>query len=154
HDAATPVDDRRNRERNVDQLAAFAPPHRFEVLHLFATPDALQNLELFVHQPFGHDEHHRLSDGFRRRGAVDPLRAPVPGEDGAVQGLTDNRIFRRADNRRQPARLLVALDPPDDVPGYVGNTGDLAATVANRRDGQRNVDQLAAFAPAHRLEML
>src|SRR5262249_42660763 len=57
----------RDRERNVNLIAVFAPAHSFIMIDLLATPEAFEDLRFFVYSLRRNQNRHRLSDDFRRR---------------------------------------------------------------------------------------
>ena len=64
----------------------------------------------------GRDQHlHRLADGFVGPVAEDRLRGGVPARDAAVQGLADDGVVRRLDDRRQAARRHGGAKVPAQV---------------------------------------
>ncbi len=71
-----------------------------------ASADRLHvGLDLLVAR-WGHDQLDGLADRFVRQVPVHPLGACVPGQDGAIQCLTENRIVAGFDDRHDKLLAL------------------------------------------------
>src|SRR3569833_2508514 len=79
--------DRRNAERDLDQLAILAPPHRLVMLDSLATGDTLEDLAGFIEAVGRHDQLDTFADGFFGRIAEDMFGRRVPARDDAMDRL-------------------------------------------------------------------
>src|SRR6185369_2249272 len=76
-----------------------------------AVLDAVDDLDFFASAILRDDQADVLADGLVRRIAEHPLGGPVPRRDDALEGLGDDRIVRRIDDRGQTRRRdLAGLD--------------------------------------------
>jgi hypothetical protein len=128
-DAARPVDDGRDRHRDLDQRPVAVDPLRLEVRHALAGGDALQQDALLVYPVGREDGGHGSADHLVGAIAEDPLGRGIPARDDAVERLADDRVvgsghdggqvlrhgegLRRAGHgRRSRLRLIVHRCPP------------------------------------------
>src|SRR3569833_46299 len=106
NDSALSVPQRGDRDGYVDSAAMFCNTYRLEMIYCFTTRNTSQNLGL-LRGPLRWDEHaHRLAHCLLRRIAEQPFRARIPTRDDAIQILTDDRFFRRNNERGQPRVLF------------------------------------------------
>ena len=74
-----------------------------------ATPQARQDVVLFLLPIGGDQKSNGLSNDLSRGVAEEPFRRAVPRDDRPVEGLADDRVVARVDDRGQVPR--VALEP-------------------------------------------
>ena len=68
------------------------------MLDALTLPDALQDIGFFALALFRQKHADRFSDRLRRRIAIDMLGTGIPGENDAIQILTDDGVFGRLDD--------------------------------------------------------
>jgi len=89
------VADGRHGQRDVEPATVLALPHGFVMFDGSARADILDDRVFLAEQLLGNDHPDVAPDRLRRRVAEDALGRPVPRQDGAVEGLADNRVIRR-----------------------------------------------------------
>src|SRR5207302_7858133 len=87
HDSPGGIGERRDADRDVDQLLALASPYGFPVLDALALVRTPHEACQLLHPVERHDQLDRLADGLARGVAVKPLGGRVPAGDGSVQVL-------------------------------------------------------------------
>jgi len=97
------VPDRRDGQRDIDDLAVLASPTRFEMVDPLAPPNPVENAGGLVLLAWRQQDGDRLADHLGGRIAENRLGAAVPIGDDAVERLADDGIVRRGDDRGQPA---------------------------------------------------
>ncbi len=78
------------------------------MLDSLARPNARENVGLLLQAVRWNDQGDVPADRFCRGITEHPLGGVVPGGNNAVQGLTDDRIVRRLNDRREPGRNFLA----------------------------------------------
>jgi hypothetical protein len=92
YDLAPSVSDRRNGQRNVDQISMLALPNGFKRFDALAAPDSL-NDPFFLLLVIEWDQNrNRLADDFLGHIAKNPLRAAIPTRDDAIEALADDCV--------------------------------------------------------------
>src|SRR3954469_14105820 len=96
------VFDRGYSQRDVQQCSVFAPAYGLKMLNALTGAEAGQYLRFFS-LPVVWNQQFRYSfaDRFFGRVPKQPLRAPVPSCDYAVQILADDGVLGRIHNRTQ-----------------------------------------------------
>src|SRR5436309_8632928 len=93
--------DGRDRQGDVDRLAIFAQAHSFKGFNRFAPSHQLQSF-LPILRTIGWDEHDsRLADDLARRITIQSLGGSIPTGHHADEGLADNSVFARLDDKSQ-----------------------------------------------------
>src|SRR5262245_7371657 len=101
-DPAGRVPERRHGQRDIEQAAILAHPHRLVGFDALAAPGALENPQLFVVAVRRDDDLNGLADDFTRLIAKEPFGRAVPTQDGAIEVLADDRVLRGIYDGCQP----------------------------------------------------
>ena len=72
--------------------AILGPPQSLKVIDLFASAEALENLNFLCPSVVRNDQENVLPDRLGCRVAKEPLRRPVPRGDDAIQCFADDGI--------------------------------------------------------------
>jgi hypothetical protein len=112
HDAAAVVTDGGDRQRDVDRPSILGHALRGEVLDALSAGDPFQDVCDLVLAVGWRQRRDRVTDDLLGPVPVDALRACVPGLDHAIQGLSEDRVLRRFDDRGE--------GPGERLPGIVG----------------------------------
>ena len=128
HNPAIRVEHRGDRHQQVDKPAVLAPAHRLEAVDARAPADPVDDPRLLLCAVVGYDERDGAADGLLGRVAEDPLGAPVPAADDAVQVLAHDGVARALDDRLGK-RDLLPVEPPAGwgrlaAPGLAGGAPD------------------------------
>lgn len=108
------------------------------MLEALSTPELGEDLLLLVVQFRRNDPRDRLADHLLWRVAEDAGRPGVPRGDPPLQGLADDRIVGRGDNRRQARRVDLRLRALGHIDQQVDRADHLARGIAQRgRMGQK-----------------
>ena len=92
HDLAVAIPDRRNRQRHRDTLSVLAETLRLELLDMLAARQHGHDLGPFVDAVFRDEHLDRSAHGLVAAVPVKPLGASVPGSDGPVEILAEDRV--------------------------------------------------------------
>ncbi len=104
------VPNRRNGKGDIQSPPIFGLPYGFEVVDLVSAPDVVVD-DVFLRETLRGDyERDVTADGLGRRVAEHPLRSPIPRRDYPVEGLADDGIVRRINNRRKQGGYVVIFD--------------------------------------------
>src|SRR5262249_3561433 len=94
NDLATRGADRRNGERNRDDLAVLSEPGGLILCDGFTPSELRQNLWEFIRTFLRYPGSDGLAWAFLGRIAIHALGPPVPIRDDSLQGLTDDGVLR------------------------------------------------------------
>lgn len=131
-DAPRPIPHRRNRKRHIDDSSIFPTALGFVVFDRFAVPDLPEDLVHVLDQLGWHEHRHMLADHFLGPVAENPLGAPIPTSDDAIQILGNNDVVRRLNDRSQSVPQYFRLADFGDVPPNFGRTDDHPIRIADR----------------------
>ena len=105
-------DDRRRRDRHIDQPAVLGTAHGVVRGDGLALGDPEAELPVLVEAVWRHQQlEPRAADHLRRRIAKQPFGPGVPFDDGAVQACADDGIGGRIDNCRAARHFGLQLQP-------------------------------------------
>src|SRR6185503_3289225 len=93
------ISDWRDRERDIDARAVFAHPHGFVMIDDLAALQAFDNGRLFIRAVLGNQSSDRPSDHLFFRIPKNTGGAGVPAGDYAAEGLADDCVVRRSNDR-------------------------------------------------------
>src|SRR5207253_9649333 len=86
---------RGNRQRYLNRAAVLAHSNGVKMLNALASSHPIENSGLFVPTIGRDDKRDRLTHSLQCRVTEEPLRAPIPADDGAIQIFANNAILRR-----------------------------------------------------------
>ena len=132
------VVDRRHRQGDIDDPPVLRLSQRLVVLDALAPPDAVEDGEEVVLLLGREDQLDGFSDRLVGRVPEDPLGGTVPAGDRAVEGLGDDRVLARADDRGEQAPLLVGLLAVRDVRAEARHAGRAFRRASRPRRGPRS----------------
>ena len=95
-------------------------------------PKFIEDRRLFIMTPFGNEQAHWLADSLLRRIAEQPLCAPVPALDDAIQIFADDRVIGMLHDRGQPCCVFVGALPVCDICGDPSHRVDFPVRFAQR----------------------
>ena len=99
-DDCTPgVDDGRNRQRDVDSGPVLAHSDRLELADPLPRTEPVENVGDLSRSIRREQHRHRLADRLGSRVPVNSRGRVVPGQDRPVEGLAEDRVLRRSDDR-------------------------------------------------------
>ena len=147
---AVAAPDGRDGQRHVHQASRLGAPHRLEVLDALASAQALQQPALFGVPLRRDDDVDRLPHHLLGAVAEETLGARVPGADGAVQQLADDRVVGARHHRRQEGVLL--LDGGQLLVVVAGEPAPPNRNLSNRTRGL-SVTQPPSGLPHHMAEV-
>src|SRR5215472_3561980 len=94
-DPAVAAEDRRHRQRNINQRTILAFADRFIMADALAAPQPLQNGRLLVYAIGGEEERYRLTNDLLSAVAKKVFRPFVPALNNPLQVLADDRVVGR-----------------------------------------------------------
>ena len=131
-DPSASVAHRADRQRDVDAPSVLGQPHGVEVLDHLAESQPREDLVLLGAEFLRHQQGDGLAEHLVGAVAVHPGGTLVPAGDRPVQGLADDRVVRRRDDRRQSLAVGLAARPLGDIDEKHDSAGDHARRVAER----------------------
>ncbi len=106
---AAPVEDRRDRDRDLDPGAVLPDPGGLVVLDRLSPAHSCQQLGELLGPIRRDDEADRLPHRLLAVVAVEPLRRRIPVGNDAVERLTEDGVFRRFYHAPEERQLLLRL---------------------------------------------
>jgi hypothetical protein len=117
----------------LNPLAVFPDAFGFEVFHAFAGSNPSDELRLFGDTVRREEHGDRPTDRFRDGVSEHLFGAGIPGRDGSVEGLREDRVRRRLDDRSQPAKCLLVPPPFGYLAKHHDGTHDAPVVGVDRR---------------------